>query len=78
MFFCHADNRLRASEQRNSDSVSVMLATVCELLSKGIATVCVEKAETKCVSLKHLPQRWSSTCGANCESATIDKLRFDD
>ena len=52
MFFCHADNRLRACEQRNSDSVSLMLATVCELLSKGIATVCVEKAETKCVSLR--------------------------
>ena len=48
-----------------------MLATVCELLSKGIASVCVEKAETKCVSLKHLPQRCCSACGANCESALL-------
>ena len=44
---------------------------VCESFSVMLTTVCVEKVETKCVSLKHLPQRCCSACGANCESALL-------
>ena len=36
-----------------------------------LTTVCVEKMETKFVSLKHLPPRCLSACGASCDSAVL-------
>ena len=39
--------------------------------SSSWSVVCVEKVETKLVSLKHLPPRCFSACGANCESAVV-------